>query len=297
VSERPRLVTAICLCLLACSGASGEPAKKLDRKPAPIVRAGRPYARTQFFRRVWEDQRYLVRSWWPAESRRAGFSIPLVLALAGASESASQRGGFDRRWQRGLEGWTGGERREVARSITQLGDAQTATLLLGSSYLLSRWAGAERLRDATSLSAEALVSTTLYTELLKRIARRARPAGANTGRFFVSRPAPGEEPTSFPSGHASGAFAVATVLAGEFHDRRWVSWVAYGTATLVAASRVGLGRHFPSDVLAGAVLGHSVGRMVVHLRRGGDDRSGWGRVVPLVEPEHGGFGVAYRRRW
>ncbi len=45
--------------------------------------------------------------------------------------------------------------------------------------------------------------------------------------------------------------------------RRWVPWVAYGLATLVGFSRISLQAHFPSDVFAGAVLGHLVSRYVV----------------------------------
>jgi membrane-associated phospholipid phosphatase len=62
---------------------------------------------------------------------------------------------------------------------------------------------------------------------------------------------------SFPSGHAAGAFAVATVL-----DRRYggvTGWVAYGTATFIAASRVIGDHHWLQDVVAGAVIGHFYG--------------------------------------
>jgi len=54
------------------------------------------------------------------------------------------------------------------------------------------------------------------------------------------------------------------VFTCQFRDSRWVPWVAYGTAALVALSRVSLGRHFPTDILTGAILGDSVGRMVSH---------------------------------
>jgi undecaprenyl-diphosphatase len=60
---------------------------------------------------------------------------------------------------------------------------------------------------------------------------------------------------SFPSGHATTAFATAVVLAA-WYPRQAVGFV--GLAALVGLSRILLGAHFPSDVLAGALLGSGV---------------------------------------
>lgn len=257
----------------------------------------RPHWRKNLFKRFLTDQKFLATTWWPAESRRYDFSIPLVLAVAGASGSSSSSGSVDLSWQRSVEAWTVGGRRDVAEAFTFLGDSETAAVLLGSTYLVSRWAGNVRMQRTASLSSEALLNTALYTGLLKRLTRRTRPASAGVGQFFVQRPARGQAATSFPSGHASGAFAVAAVFAWEFRDKRWVPWVAYGTASLVAASRVSLGRHFPSDVLAGAVLGRSIGRMVAHRSSGEDGSRPWNRLEPIYEPRNKGFGIGYRHAW
>lgn len=257
--------------------------------------ADRPYWRRNLFKRFLGDQKFLATTWWPAEGRRYDFSIPMVTAIAAASGSST--GGIDRSWQRSIETWTTGEKRDVAEAFTLLGDSKTAAALLGGTYLASRWAGNLRMQRTASLSSEALLNTALYTGLLKRLTRRTRPASSGVGEFFVVHPGVGQEPTSFPSGHATGAFAVATIFAWEFREKRWVGWAAYGTASLVAVSRVGLGRHFPSDVLAGAVLGRSVGRMVTH-RAGGEVASHpWDRLEPIYEPRNGGIGIGYRRVW
>lgn len=73
----------------------------------------------------------------------------------------------------------------------------------------------------------------------------------------VSRPVPEpllEAPStfSFPSGHATVAFASATILAFAVPRLRWP---LYALAALIAFSRVYVGVHYPGDVLAGAVLG------------------------------------------
>lgn len=64
---------------------------------------------------------------------------------------------------------------------------------------------------------------------------------------------------SFPSNHAANCFAAAAVLSWYF--RRWRA-LFYTLAGAVAISRVALGVHYPSDVLAGAILGYFVGWLV-----------------------------------
>jgi len=66
---------------------------------------------------------------------------------------------------------------------------------------------------------------------------------------------------SFPSGHTSASFAVATVLTHYFPKGRMV-W--FGLATFVGISRVIKGSHFPTDVLGGLLLGIATGLAIVH---------------------------------
>jgi undecaprenyl-diphosphatase len=94
-------------------------------------------------------------------------------------------------------------------------------------------------------------------QLLKNLLCRARPNAAGAGEFFAAFPCVPVPYAlaSFPSGHATTAFALATVLSLWYPRGRWV-WGA--GAVLVGWSRIVLGSHFPSDVLAGAVLGAAV---------------------------------------
>lgn len=72
---------------------------------------------------------------------------------------------------------------------------------------------------------------------------------------------------SFPSGHAAQAFAVATAIA-ENYPTWWVQTLCYGGAGLVGYARIEQNAHYTSDVVAGALLGWSVARAVVHRHDG-----------------------------
>ena len=89
------------------------------------------------------------------------------------------------------------------------------------------------------------------TTVLKNLVNRTRPADQYPGEIFVSNPSLGK---SFPSGHTSQAFAMATTLTLQY--KKWyVTAPAYLWAGCVGYSRLYMGKHYPTDVLAGAVLG------------------------------------------
>lgn len=96
-----------------------------------------------------------------------------------------------------------------------------------------------------------LIERPLYL-LLKNGFKRNRPQQALPDFQSVITPA---DEFSFPSGHTSAAFMVATLI-GYFLPE--LLPLLYGWAALVGFSRVVLGVHFPSDILMGLALGISV---------------------------------------
>jgi hypothetical protein len=198
--------------------------------------------------------------------------------------------GIDNRADLFVGKWMRGKAREPASALSRAGDMETAVVLVTGTYLISRLTDNQKLAETSSLSAEALLNAGLWNVALKNLSSRARPGEGSSGTLLDGRG------SSFPSGHAMGAFAVAAVVSEQYADKRWVPWVAYGSASLIAASRVALGKHYLSDVAAGATLGRSLGLMVVARAREEEPprSSQWS---PIVDPSHRTLGVSYSVSW
>jgi undecaprenyl-diphosphatase len=96
--------------------------------------------------------------------------------------------------------------------------------------------------------------------VVARVVDRPRPFVAHRGvHLFATHAAdPG-----FPSDHATAAFAIAVALL--LRSRRWGA-LALVLATVLAVTRVAMGIHYPSDVLAGAALG-ALAALALHRPR------------------------------
>ena len=116
-------------------------------------------------------------------------------------------------------------------------------------FATGRAVDAPRYRALTYDWMHAILITAGYTTLLKEAVHRERPNG--------------EDNLSFPSGHASNAFALAAVA--ERHYGWKAGLPAYALASAVAVSRMQRNKHYLSDVMAGATLGYIVGRTVVRV--------------------------------
>ena len=96
--------------------------------------------------------------------------------------------------------------------------------------------------------------------LLKNIFHRARPI-LDT-KYFILHSYSCPTDFSFPSGHASTAFAAATVLT--FFDKKR-RWFYYLVAILISYSRIYLGCHYFFDVATGSLFGYLISKLILHF--------------------------------
>jgi membrane-associated phospholipid phosphatase len=168
--------------------------------------------------------------------------------------------------------------RSHARNLDDLNDALDAPITTGAvialpaSLMLAGYIRHDSYQVNTALLAgEAYADSAIVDLAIKAVTRRKRPsdvpAGASFNDTFFSGGKSPFKGSAFPSGHAAGVFAVATVVASRYHNHRWVPWAVYGFATAVSFSRVTTSSHFPSDVFLGAALGYTIARYQVLGRR------------------------------
>jgi membrane-associated phospholipid phosphatase len=123
-----------------------------------------------------------------------------------------------------------------------------------------------KMQRTALFAGEALADTVLVQTALKDIARRVKPARYPTSGWFSSKGPPTSYLRgngSFPSGHSMAAFSVATIVARQYRNHKWVPYVAYGLASVVGFSRLPLNVHFLSDVFMGGAIGYSISRFTV----------------------------------
>jgi hypothetical protein len=153
---------------------------------------------------------------------------------------------------------------KASRIVSDAGSIYGLGAVSGAFYLIGRKQNDDRARETGLLSAEAMVDSVIVEGVLKGITQRARPMdGVERSEFF-------DGGSSFPSGHSTQAWAVATVIANEYRDRRAVQIAAYGAATAVSVARFTGHKHYVSDVVAGSAMGWAIGRYVynAHHRSG-----------------------------
>lgn len=147
----------------------------------------------------------------------------------------------------------------TARPFTWLGGlVGTGIVTLTGATVLARWG---RRRDALLLTV-AYVGAQLSAAVVKAVTDRPRPS--------FEAPIAVPDSSAFPSGHATGAAAVlllAAVLIAPAARRTALVTLACVLAAAVGASRVVLGVHWTSDVVAGWALGLAWVGLCLLLRR------------------------------
>ena len=144
-----------------------------------------------------------------------------------------------------------------------LGKGETLVLISLAIGGMGLWMQSERWKFAGLYSLLAHGIAALITQLIKHTLSRPRPRLMDTTEWEI-RPTLESGLDSFPSGHTSGSFSMAMVLAYYFPKAR-VLW--FGLASFNAMCRVIKGSHFPTDVVAGLLIGIGCSLLLVYARK------------------------------
>jgi len=154
----------------------------------------------------------------------------------------------------------------------QFGNGKITFPILGVLYLYGRLSKNKKTEVTSFLCIKSFLIAGGITQILKCTGHRHRP---NSGDPYNTWDGPGLyfSDLSFPSGHASVAWAVASVIAFEYKHVRYVSPIAYIVASLTSFARVYKDAHWASDAFFGSVLGYYSAKFTIREYYGNKNRN------------------------
>lgn len=180
---------------------------------------------------------------------------------------------------------------ETTAEVTHVGN------LLGREAIAPIAAGAffvgaiiknNKLKKIGLFTVKAGLATQIVTEVFKKNFQRMRPNASDDPYEFFE-----DNNNSFFSGHTSGAFSLATVVAEVYKDQPIVPYLAYGAAALTAYARMHDNKHWASDVLAGAVAGHLITKLLIRSIESSERKGGGLLLTPDFGPEYKGIKIKW----
>jgi len=182
----------------------------------------------------------------------------------------------------------------IGDETTDFGHGKYTPVILGGMYLYGHVADDGKMRETALLSVESFVLTGIFVQVTKRLTHRHRP---NTGDPPDTFDGPGLHSTSatssLPSGHASSAFAVASVIASEY-DNVIVPPLVYSIAAITALNRVSHNAHWSSDVFVASAMGYFTGKFIVASHR--NNRESDLSLAPMIM-NNGELGMVLTHRF
>lgn len=157
---------------------------------------------------------------------------------------------LDASWRRSIQDARSPLTDDLATVGNAFGDGRYALPVVGGTWLAGRLLHAPAIERIGRRAGLAYLAGGAATFVLQEAVGRSRPnEGGDASEYH-----PFSGHASFPSGHTTVVFAMATALADET-PHRWVRVLLYSGATLTGFARMNDDRHWLSDVVAGAIVG------------------------------------------
>ena len=221
------------------------PPVKVDLSPTPTPS---PTPKVGFFKNVAMDQKTIWLSPFHIKREDVKWLAPLALTTAGLIATDRKSSAWVDR---------NGSLPKASRDVSLTGSVYATGGVVAGFYLIGHATHNRRAQETGALAAEALFDTAIVTEVLKFATERMRPNdGSGRGLFF-------KHGSSFPSGHSSSSWAVATVIAYKYKDQPLIKYGAFALAAAIGLSRYSGRNHFLSDVVVGSAIGFGIGRFVI----------------------------------
>jgi membrane-associated phospholipid phosphatase len=178
---------------------------------------------------------------------------------------------------------------DVSEFFERFGNGAISIPALGAFYLYGYFGENAKAERTALIAVESFLVTGLFTTVLKTATGRHRPSTGDSSTSFDGFTT---DHNSFPSGHTSTAFAIATVIANEYEETPYIKPISYGIATMTGLSRMNDEKHWASDVFLGAALGYFTSKALLRLHS--NKKGQHFTVYPRVDRNGGGIVLGKR---
>jgi len=232
-----------------------------------------------YFKKYWTDTKAIVVSpakWNSKDWTKFGVFVAAEGGLMFADQSVKD---YFQSHQNATESY-------ICRNVLEHFGAEHSFIVISGIFSYGILAKDKKCVSTALLALESFALASLVTRIPKTLVGRERPDNwQGDGPFTFRGPFHG---TSFPSGHTTASFAVASVIATQFRDRKWIPIAAYTVAGLAGISRIYDNKHWLTDVVAGATIGTLIGNLV--SQRNSNSKL---TVVPFGNGNFQGVRLAY----
>ncbi len=284
-----RLLIYCLIAFLVCSLAPTAFAESAGRAPAPATEASVPSPQPdrekqaepsvtlnrEYVQGYWTDFKNIVTS--PARWDKWDWITAAL--VTGASVALYENDTKIQTWVLDNKTRTS---EKIGDDVTLVGSGYLTVGVVGGMYLYGEVAEDSKAVETALFSVESFALTGVFVQVIKRTAGRHRPYTGDPYNTWGG-PSLASSNDSFPSGHSSSAFAVASVIALEY-DNYVVPPLAYGVAAITGYNRMQHNAHWASDVFVGAAIGYFTGKAIVASHRNRDSRVSFS---PLIDGRPG----------